>query len=656
MKTLYRCGVLALAVWVVLATPVLGQQAEPGTVESLGTATPTHKYSAAKVLNPLIAETGLISVSIDGVGSNAPDGADIQVEKPAGATVRAAYYMGAATFGSEIRNTVTISNGGNSLSILPADYDQKVRNASGANRTENGLKEITSFIEPIVDAAPAGIIDFLVTESGISPSAHEGNVIVVIFDDPSVTTTGTFVGAFGAQATTGDNFNISLGDPFDPATQSIEMSLAITFGYQSAPNLVQFSEIDVNGQRLTSSAGGQDDCDIYDFDMNPSGCSQNGSLFTVGGIGDDAANPPDPDATTSPDGARADDELYTLDDFIGDGDSQVLVNTRNPSNDDNIFFAGFVIEGTAAIVGEGIILGPTNATNPVGTDHTVTATVQDDDGNPISGRGIDFEITAGPNSGLTAMATTGADGKASFTWSSAAPGTDIVVASTVDSQGDPLVSNEAQKTWTSEAECDVPTLSDNIIDAAARTVSNTMQDQEGIQSFTFSVLDNFTVASVAPMAGFTRSGDTWTWTDAGDPPTSVDFTLQAGPNGEAFYFLEATDACSDPGPNTTDFDPPFDLGPSADLAFTLEGSYPNPTGGAAMVRFALQEAAHAQLSVYDVMGRKVATLVDARLQAGEHEARWNGRSADGSTVASGVYLLRLQAGERVATRRLTVVR
>ena len=205
-------------------------------------------------------------------------------------------------------------------------------------------------------------------------------------------------------------------------------------------------------------------------------------------------------------------------------------------------------------------------------------------------------------------------------------------------------------------ECDMPTLAENMVDESARTVSNTISDQDGIDSFTFSTLNNFTVASIAPMAGYTRSGDTWTWTDMGPAPTSVDFTLQAGPSGEALYFLEVTDACADPGPNTTDFDPPFDLGISPDLAFTLEGSYPNPTGGAATVSFSLNETDHAQLAVYDVMGRKVATLVDAPVPAGEHEVRWNGRAADGSTVASGVYLLRLQAGERVATRRLTVVR
>jgi hypothetical protein len=255
-----------------------------------------------------------------------------------------------------------------------------------------------------------------------------------------------------------------------------------------------------------------------------------------------------------------------------------------------------------------------------------------------------------------ASATTDASGEATFTWSSSVAGTDVVVASTVDSQGDPLVSNEAQKTWTTESECDVPTLADNIVDEAARTVSNTISDQDGIAGFTFSTLDNFTVASIAPMMGFTRSGDTWTWTGGGPAPTSVDFTLQAGPNGEALYFLVVTDACADPGPNTTDFDPPFDLGISPDLTFALDGSYPNPTRGSATVSFSLGEASPVTLAVYDVMGRKVATLVDAPVEAGQHEVRWNGRSADGSAVASGVYLLRLEAGDQVATRRLTVVK
>jgi hypothetical protein len=631
----------------ILVLPASAQEAEPGTLESLQQSDKT--LTAPKALDDIFAsESGLISVSIDGVGSNdATSGADVQVDKPAGATVRKAYLLTAPTPRDNLSD-ITISNGGSSLTIGRADYDAV---ATGADDQENGRIDITDFIKPIVDAAPAGRIDFTIVES--STFAIDGEVLVVIFDDPNVSDPRSVVLVFGAQEQAGDSFNIGLADPFDNATQDILMSLGISFGYQGFSGTGQVSLVDVNGQRLTSAAGGQDDCDIFEPSVEP--CAQNGALLTVGGLGDDPASPADPSANDS-DGARSDDELYTLDEFIDDGDNNILVETSNPSFDDNIFFAAFIIRGTAAVVGEGIVLGPTNATNPVGTDHTVTATVQDDDGNPITGRTVDFEVTAGPNSGLMASATTDAGGEATFTWSSSAAGTDIVVASTVDSEGEPLVSNEAQKTWVTESECDMPTLAENMVDETARTVSNTISDQDGIDSFTFSTLNNFTVASIAPMAGYTRSGDTWTWTDMGPAPTSVDFTLQAGPSGEALYFLEVTDACADPGPNTTDFDPPFDLGVSPDLAFTLEGSYPNPTGGAATVSFSLNETDHAQLSVYDVMGRKVATLVDAPVPAGEHTVRWNGRAADGSTVASGVYLLRLQAGERVATRRLTVVK
>lgn len=648
MKTLYRYALILIALGLIHAAPATAQDAEPGTLESLQ---PSSKaLDASKALDDIFAtETGFISVSIDGVGSNdGVNGATVQVDKPvAGATVRKAYLITAPTPRDDLTD-LTITNGGNSLPIARADYDAT---ATGADNQENGRIDITSFVKPIVDAAPAGLVDFTIVEGETFQT--DGEVLVVIFDDPSVTDPRSVVLVFGAQDQGGDSFSIGLADPFDDATQDIIMSLGISFGFQGFNGTGQVSLVDVNGERLTSAAGGQDDCDIFEPSVDP--CSQNGALLTVGGIGDDPANPDDPAASDS-EGARSDDELYTLDDFINDGDTNILVETSNPSFDDNIFFAAFIIRGTAAVVGEGITLGPTNATNPVGTDHVVTATVQNDDGDPIEGRQVDFEITAGPNSGLAASASTDASGEATFTWTSSVAGTDIVVASTVDSEGNPLVSNEAQKTWTAASQCDMPTLGEDMVDNGARTVSNTMTDQEGIQSFTFTVLDNFTVASIAPSAGYTRDGATWTWTDMGPAPTSVDFTLQAGPNGEATYFLEATDACDDPGPQTANFDPPYDFGLEAAAVFALAGSYPNPTRGAATVGFALDEAGPVSLSVYDVMGRKVATLVDRALQAGAHEVRWNGRAADGSTVASGVYLIRLEAGERVATQRLTVVK
>ncbi|NBB87495.1 MAG: T9SS type A sorting domain-containing protein, partial [Bacteroidetes bacterium] len=102
-------------------------------------------------------------------------------------------------------------------------------------------------------------------------------------------------------------------------------------------------------------------------------------------------------------------------------------------------------------------------------------------------------------------------------------------------------------------------------------------------------------------------------------------------------------------------DPPhgFDVTP---VAFALEGNYPNPFRTQTTLQFDVPEPVDVTLSVYDVMGRKVATLVDQPMQAGAHEVVWQGRGRNGQTLASGVYFVRLTAGDRTATQRLTIVR
>ena len=86
-------------------------------------------------------------------------------------------------------------------------------------------------------------------------------------------------------------------------------------------------------------------------------------------------------------------------------------------------------------------------------------------------------------------------------------------------------------------------------------------------------------------------------------------------------------------------------------SFALQGAFPNPVRDATTVRFTLPHAADATLAVYDVIGRRVATLVDGALAAGDHEATF--RTAG---LPSGVYVARLAAGPHRATTRLVVVR
>ena len=78
---------------------------------------------------------------------------------------------------------------------------------------------------------------------------------------------------------------------------------------------------------------------------------------------------------------------------------------------------------------------------------------------------------------------------------------------------------------------------------------------------------------------------------------------------------------------------------------------PNPFRDATTIRFTLPEATDVALEVYDALGRQVGTLASGPLAAGDHTARWTAADA-----AAGVYVVRLRAGDVVASHRVLVVR
>jgi len=373
-------------------------------------------------LAPVVGETGLVSWSIDGLGTTSASGT-VQVQKPAGATVRRAFLAAASTGGSGFK----IPDGGVSIDGTPINWDISTLSSISS---WNHWSEVTSVVSAKINAAPAGLIDFSIGEA--NSGGIDGEVLAVIFDDPNQTTVNTAIFMFGAQTVSGDNFAVHLSDPLDLANPnlSLDFSLGIGFGYQPAG---QFSIVKVNGTQMTQSAGGQDD-----------GQPANGALLTVGGIGDTNANPPPAQPEGDP---RTDDELYSLLPFVHTGDTTINVFTQNPSNDDNIFFAGLFVGDAAAIVGQGIVLGPLNATLNVGETETATATVQDSNGNPVANTPVTFKVNAGPNAGLTAVVNTDAAGHASFSYVGNAQGVDEISASFVDSTSHTKTSNTALRFW-----------------------------------------------------------------------------------------------------------------------------------------------------------------------------------------------------------------
>jgi flagellar hook assembly protein FlgD len=75
-----------------------------------------------------------------------------------------------------------------------------------------------------------------------------------------------------------------------------------------------------------------------------------------------------------------------------------------------------------------------------------------------------------------------------------------------------------------------------------------------------------------------------------------------------------------------------------------------------MIRFELPQQEMVELSIYNLAGQEVTTLANGRREAGSYALRWDGRGEDGRELASGVYLCRLRAGEKVVTRKLLLIR
>lgn len=86
---------------------------------------------------------------------------------------------------------------------------------------------------------------------------------------------------------------------------------------------------------------------------------------------------------------------------------------------------------------------------------------------------------------------------------------------------------------------------------------------------------------------------------------------------------------------------------AAPQSFSLRQNYPNPFNPTTTIEFSLSEQSHTRLTIYDVLGREIATLINDRLPSGNYSVLWNA-----ATVASGVYFYRLEAGKFIQTKKL----
>jgi lambda-carrageenase len=90
--------------------------------------------------------------------------------------------------------------------------------------------------------------------------------------------------------------------------------------------------------------------------------------------------------------------------------------------------------------------------------------------------------------------------------------------------------------------------------------------------------------------------------------------------------------------------------------FRLHSTYPNPFNQSAQITYELPERGHTQIVVYNLLGQRIATLLDSDQEAGRHHIRWTGSKDSGIPCPSGVYFIRLQALGRQQTQKLMLIR
>ncbi|MBD3165346.1 T9SS type A sorting domain-containing protein [bacterium] len=90
--------------------------------------------------------------------------------------------------------------------------------------------------------------------------------------------------------------------------------------------------------------------------------------------------------------------------------------------------------------------------------------------------------------------------------------------------------------------------------------------------------------------------------------------------------------------------------------FFLAQNYPNPFNPTTSISYGLPMTGEVQMVVYNALGQQVKTLVNAVRQAGNHTVTWNGTSDNGIAVASGVYFVRLSAGDNTQVRKMVLTK
>jgi hypothetical protein len=90
--------------------------------------------------------------------------------------------------------------------------------------------------------------------------------------------------------------------------------------------------------------------------------------------------------------------------------------------------------------------------------------------------------------------------------------------------------------------------------------------------------------------------------------------------------------------------------------FALHQNYPNPFNPITQIRYDLPEDAMVSITIYDIMGRSIKSLVNSNQSAGYRTIQWNATNNLGEPVSAGMYIYMIQAGEYRKTKKMVLLK
>ena len=90
--------------------------------------------------------------------------------------------------------------------------------------------------------------------------------------------------------------------------------------------------------------------------------------------------------------------------------------------------------------------------------------------------------------------------------------------------------------------------------------------------------------------------------------------------------------------------------------FALKQNYPNPFNPSTQIQYALPSESKVLISIYDLTGRKVKTLVNEVQSVGHRSVMWNATNEIGRPVSAGMYIYSIQAGNFIQNRKMVLMK